>query len=189
LIGVLFLPAAAAGEKEAPNPLDPNRGQAARATFERRVKEYVAVHKAAADALPDLKERTGAAAIAAHQKALAEGIRARRAQARPGDVLGGEVAVLLQGLITAELATAAGAQETTEIQEQNPAAETPGEPVTLAVNAPYTEGASLSTVPPGLLQRLPPLPKQLDYRFVGHDLVLRDTVAHLIVDYLKNALP
>lgn len=161
----------------------------ARATFERRVKEYVAVHKAAEDALPDLDKRTGAAAIAAYQKALADGIRARRAKAQPGDLLGGEVAVFIQGLIAAELASPAGPEETQDIRAQNPESETPGEPVVLAVNAPYTEGASLSTVPPGLLQRLPPLPRQLDYRFVGHDLVLRDTVAHLIVDYLKNALP
>jgi hypothetical protein len=153
------------------------------------VKAYVEVHKAAADALSDLKKRTDAAAIAGHQKALADGIRARRAKAQPGDVLGGEVAGLIEGLIAAELASAQGSAEWREIRDQNPAEETPGEPITVAVNAPYTEGASLSTVPPGLLQRLPPLPRELDYRFVGHDLVLRDTVAHVIVDYLKNVLP
>jgi hypothetical protein len=178
LVAGLVLPAFAAGEK------DP-----ARALFEQRVKAYVEVHKAAADALPDLEKRTGAAAISGHQKALADGIRARRAKAQPGDVLGGEVARLIQGLIAAELATAAGSAEWSEIRDQNPTAESPGEPITVAVNAPYAEGASLSTVPPGLLQRLPPLPRELDYRFVGHDLVLRDTVAHIIVDYLKNVLP
>ena len=32
-------------------------------------------------------------------------------------------------------------------------------------NAPYPEGAPLSTVPPDLLAKLPKLPEPLEYRF------------------------
>ena len=157
--------------------------------FARRVDEYVAIHKAAAHALPSLDKRTDASAIAAHEKALADGIRRRRAAARPGDLFGPEVRALIADVIAAELATPAGASERRQIVEQNPETETPAEPVTLAVNGAYAPGASLSSVPAGLLARLPPLPEQLDYRFVGRHLVLRDTVAHLIVDYIENAVP
>ena len=36
---------------------------------------------------------------------------------------------------------------------------------------------------------LPPLPEELEYRFVGRHLVLLDVQANLVVDVLRNALP
>ena len=39
------------------------------------------------------------------------------------------------------------------------------------------------------LQRLPELPNELEYRFVGRDLVLLDMEIDLVVDILQNALP
>jgi len=39
------------------------------------------------------------------------------------------------------------------------------------------------------LQRLPELPNELEYRFVGRDLVLLDLEIDLVVDVLPNALP
>jgi len=42
---------------------------------------------------------------------------------------------------------------------------------------------------PALLAALPALPEELEYRFVGWDLVLVDTHADLVVDILKDALP
>ena len=37
-------------------------------------------------------------------------------------------------------------------------------------------------MPPNVLAALPPLPKDIDYRFVGKNLILRDTRANLIID-------
>jgi hypothetical protein len=42
---------------------------------------------------------------------------------------------------------------------------------------------------PALLAVLPALPEELEYRFIGSDLVLVDVHADLIVDVLKGALP
>jgi hypothetical protein len=42
---------------------------------------------------------------------------------------------------------------------------------------------------PALLAVLPALPEELEYRFIGRDLVLVDVHADLIVDVLKDALP
>lgn len=39
------------------------------------------------------------------------------------------------------------------------------------------------------IQRLPPLPSELEYRFVDRDLVLLDMETDLVVDVLENALP
>jgi hypothetical protein len=35
---------------------------------------------------------------------------------------------------------------------------------------------------------LPPLPAELEYRVVGHSLILRDIEANLIVDFIVNAI-
>jgi hypothetical protein len=60
--------------------------------------------------------------------------------------------------------------------------------VPLKVNAPYPEGKALPTVPASLLMNLPKLPTELDYRIVGKHLILRDTGADLIVDFMLNAV-
>ena len=56
------------------------------------------------------------------------------------------------------------------------------------VNDSYPKTEALSTVPPNLLARLPPLPEGLQYRFVGGDLILHDTAANLIVDRIPEAI-
>jgi len=43
-------------------------------------------------------------------------------------------------------------------------------------------------VPPNVLASLPPLPKDIEYRFVNKHLILRDARANLIIDYIPNAL-
>lgn len=58
----------------------------------------------------------------------------------------------------------------------------------LTVNGPlpwHTGGAFW----PAAVQALPVLPRQLEYRFVGRDLVLFDARASLVVDILELALP
>jgi hypothetical protein len=40
-----------------------------------------------------------------------------------------------------------------------------------------------------LLENLPSLPKELEYRVIGHNLVLRDARANLIVDFIERAIP
>ena len=46
----------------------------------------------------------------------------------------------------------------------------------------------LPTVPANVLITLPPLPEPLEYRIVGQHLLLLDTSADLIVDYILNAI-
>ena len=47
----------------------------------------------------------------------------------------------------------------------------------------------LQSTPPSLLMNLPDLPKGLEYRLLGNELVLRDADANVIVDYVPNAVP
>ena len=56
------------------------------------------------------------------------------------------------------------------------------------VNGDYPAAASLSSMPPCLLAALPPLPEELEYRFLGGDLILVDLHARLMVDFIPRAL-
>ena len=58
----------------------------------------------------------------------------------------------------------------------------------LKVNASYPP-VPLQSMPPTLLANLPELPSSLDYRIVGHALVLRDVQANLVLDFIPKALP
>jgi hypothetical protein len=66
-----------------------------------------------------------------------------------------------------------------------------GEPVKLDlyVNKPYPEKIPITTVPPTLLRHFPKLPKKIEYRIVGEDLVLQDTESHLVIDIFSDAIP
>jgi hypothetical protein len=55
-----------------------------------------------------------------------------------------------------------------------------------AVNARYPVEQGLATMPPRLLQLLPRLPADLEYRLMGHDLIIRDGRTNLIVDYVTG---
>ena len=56
-----------------------------------------------------------------------------------------------------------------------------------SVIASYPDGGALTTMPPQLLQVFPRLPKGLEYRFVGRDLILWDPHAGLIIDFIPGA--
>jgi hypothetical protein len=161
--------------------------------MEDRVEDYVKkVHKPAAKRAPALPDRATAEQIVAHQRALAQAIRALRAQARPGDLFVPEVQPIVKRIIAAELAGRAGAPARKEILGGNPPVDPDRDDrmtVKLAVNADYPAAAALSTVPPSVLLTLPLLRKEVEYHFVGRDLVLLDVEANVILDFLRAAAP
>lgn len=52
----------------------------------------------------------------------------------------------------------------------------------------YPTGVPIATVPAQMLSHFPVLPKELEYRFIGSDLILMDIAAFLIVDVIPNAI-
>jgi hypothetical protein len=165
--------------------------------FGDRAARYAELHREAASTLPALPKEAEPERIAAHEKALARAVRSTRPRARRGEIFIPEVVPVFVELLRSDLAgpRARDARET--VEQGNPRAEKPatrrGEPATkdvaLVANAPYPEGAPLSSVPPDLLARLPKLPEPLEYRFVGGHLILHDADARLVVDYLEQAVP
>jgi hypothetical protein len=150
--------------------------------FERNTEEYVQMRERVASAFEAKKKSDEPAEIEARRDALAAAIREERQAAKAGDVFTPDVKQYLLAIIRQQ--AKGDTKEATE--DGNPAEE--GKQVKLAVNGAYPENAPLSTMPASLLQRLPKLPKDLEYRFVGRSLILYDSLSGLIVDYIPDAL-
>ena len=149
--------------------------------FQEEVAEYAELHAR-------LLGRLGAREPVALQEALARALEEKRAKAEPGDIFQPEVQPLFRRLIAEQLQGPDGLDARRALLEGNPEDED-SVPVVVRVNAEYPPGAPRSTVPPSVLLTLPPLPECLHYRFVDRDLVLVDSVAQLIVDFLPAAAP
>lgn len=139
--------------------------------------------------LGKLPDRATSEEVHSHKEALATAIRQARPNAKQGDVFAAADRDRLVRIVREATSGPAGAAARSAIAEDNPKAAGAAARVALAPNAAYPEGAPVSTIPPALLLRLPPLPDTVDYRFIGKALVLRDTRAGIIVDYIPNALP
>ncbi|MND04077.1 hypothetical protein D3C83_241900 [compost metagenome] len=59
----------------------------------------------------------------------------------------------------------------------------------LRVNATWPASEPLTTVPANILERLPQLPPDVEYRISNkRHLILRDVDANIIVDFIYNAI-
>lgn len=172
---------------------DVSRGQEALETenalqqLEARVAGYVDLRTRAAASVPKIEVLSDLGRIQAQIEALADAIRGARRAAQLGDLFTADVRLVVRLEIRDALAAARISVEdlTAAIDEgTDPGADVP----LVLVNEPYPWGFG-SVVPPVLLDALPALPVELQYRFIGRDLVLVDVEADLVVDILPNALP
>lgn len=169
-------------QEHAPPVLTESEKQTVKA-FEKRVKEYVSLRESIERKLPGHSTEAKPAEIEAHKKSFIEAVRNARAGAKPGDVFTPDIAVYLKSRIKTEFK----GTDRKQLRETVLEADTKGVP--LRVNSLYPETKELSQVPPTLLLKLPQMPKQVKYRFVGRHLLLVDRENGLIIDYLTNALP
>ncbi len=152
------------------------------AAFERRVKEYVKQREQLEEKLPKLSKDATPEQIQAHETAFQEAVRMARSGAKPSEIFTPEIARYIRLAIKREFK----GKQLKELRETSLEAEKQG--VTVKVNAPYPQNKEQMEVPT-LLLVLPPLPKQLRYRFVGRYLLLVDRENRLIIDYMREALP
>ena len=165
-------------KKAAAVSLDP----AALKDFQARLNGYLQLRETLAKRLTPLSPTASAADLAARQESLAAAIRAARARARPGDMLTPPVARYISSLVAADLKQRRPDEKAGAFEEV-PAGVTP------VVNKVFPQNAALPTVPPLLLNAMPKLPDNLQYRFYDRHIVLLDGDTELIVDYILNALP
>jgi hypothetical protein len=154
------------------------------ADFQEEIEEYVKLQRKLKRTLPELPKEATQEAIDAHERSLARLIQQERSGEGVGDIFEAEVRPVLRRLLQNMFAGPNGRKLRMAVMEENP-----GESVKLVVNGPYPDTIPLSTVPPQILRALPPLPAELEYRFIGTTLILLDTSANLIVDYLSGAVP
>jgi hypothetical protein len=153
-------------------------------SFEQRTKEYVKLREQLEEKMPKLSQEAKAEEIQTHKKQFQDRVRAARAGAKHGDVFTPEAAMLIRAIIKDEYK----GKQRVELRD-TVLRESDTKAVPLRVNYPYPESQEVLEMAPTLLLRLPQLPKQLRYRFVGYNLLLIDRENGLIVDYMTKALP
>lgn len=153
------------------------------AAFNKRLKDYVKLRNQAKAKAPKLSKDSTPEQIAAFEKAFVEALRSARAGAKPGDLFTSEVAQFIRSTLKDAFKPA----EKREIRKVVLGAEAARAP--LRVNYPYPDSSEFTEMPAKVLLRLPQLPKELKYRYVGRNLFLIDTDNNLIIDYMLDALP
>ncbi|HEY0076999.1 MAG TPA: hypothetical protein VGB73_00010 [Pyrinomonadaceae bacterium] len=151
--------------------------------FEMRAKEYSRQREWIEDQLPKLPKESTPEQIQAHKTAFESRVRAARAGARRGQIFTRDAERYIRSTIKKEFK----GKERRELRAAVLEAETKRVP--LRVNYTYPESQEMVEMPPTLLLKLPQLPKQLRYRFVGRNMLLVDRENGLIVDYMLKALP
>lgn len=171
---------------EAKTSTDPkvNPNAAVMADFKARVEKYADLHKDLAKGSAAQKANTTAEQINAQRTALAAKIQSARAGARQGDIFSPEMRPVFRRLLAPELKGEDGRDARAILRDDAPA---PGS-VVFKVNAKYPEDQPKPSMPANLLLNLPPLPEPLEYRVVGQHLLLLDTAADVIVDYILNVI-
>lgn len=152
--------------------------------FKKRIDDYMALHNKLEKEAPPLKETKDPAKIKASQEGLAMKIREARKGARQGDIFTPEIRQLFRRLMYPEVKGPEGRATKAAITEESHELKS----VPLKVNAEYPDSAPLMTVPPNILAALPKLPEDLEYRFVSRNMILLDTHANVIVDFVPNAI-
>lgn len=177
-------PSSAPATERVVGPLTPADAQAL-ATMNDRLKQYVDVHRKIEGSLPKLPKDATPQQIDKNQRLLEKLLRQARVTAKPGDIFTPEASPVIKRLLANVFGGPDGKQLKASIMDESQAAPS----AKLTVNARYPDTVPLTTVPPQVLQTLPKLTEDLEYRFIGDSLILLDVHAHIIADFIEDALP
>ena len=151
------------------------------AAFTKRVNAYMDLHKKAEEGAPDVSKGATPAEVMVFEKALGDRIKAARSTAQQGDVFAPDVAPLFK-TIFADYYRRRSGREIRLLFDEVPNFKP-------QVNMTYPANLPKANFPPRLALAMPQLPEQLEYRLVGDSLVMRDSKANLIVDYIPGIVP
>ena len=156
---------------------------AALATMNDRLKAYLDQHRKVEETLPTLPKEATPKQIDQNQRAFEHRLREERKGAKPGNIFTPEAQAVIKRLLAAVFDGPDGKQLLASILDENPVG------MKMAVNMRYPDEVPISTMPPEVLQTLPKLSEDMEYRFIGRHLILLDAHAHIIADYIENAIP
>jgi len=151
--------------------------------FEKQVKDYIELRNKVRANAPKLSKDSTPEQINAYRTTLQNSLRSARPNAKRGEFFRPETADFIRRTLKAEFQ----GKDRQQLREQIFETETQG--VVVRVNYPYAQSAELSEMPATLLTKLPQLPKELRYRFVGHNMLLVDRESDVIIDFMPDALP
>jgi hypothetical protein len=157
--------------------------KAAIEAFEKQVKDYIELRNKVRANAPKLSKDSTPEQIHAYRTALELSLRNARPNAKRGEFFLPATADFIRRTLKTEFQ----GKDRQELREQIFETETQG--VVLRVNYPYAQTAELSEMPATLLTKLPQLPKELRYRFVGRNMLLVDRESDVIIDIMPDALP
>ena len=157
--------------------------KAAIQTFEKQVNDYINLRNKLRENAPKLSKDSTPEQIHAYRTALEQSLRSARAGAKRGDLFRPEAADYIRRTLKIEFQ----GKDRAELRDTIFETETQG--VVLRVNYPYAQSAEFSEMPATLLTKLPQLPKEVRYRFVGRNMLLVDRESNVIIDYMPDALP
>ena len=159
-----------------------NPQAAALEDFQKRLAAYLDLRGHLVEKLKPLSTTPSASELSARQESLASALREVRKGAKSGDLIPTGAADLIRKTVVEDMKHRTAAEKFGTFEE------VANGPLP-AINAMYPAQAALPTVPPLLLNNLPRLPDNLQYRFYARHIVLLDGDAGIIVDYIANALP
>ena len=148
--------------------------------FHERVESYAALHRRLA---PPVMTSTDPLSKLLTGNYLAAAVRGARRDAQQGEIFTPEIATLFRWMLADSIGERDGEGFLTVLNGNEPVP--PGMHPT--VNETYTM-MPLHRVPQSVRLGLPAIPAELDYRIAGHDLVLWDIYAGIVVDFVPNAL-
>ena len=175
-------PETAPATKRVVGPLS-DADAAALATMNDRLKAYVEVHKKIEGELPKLSDSATPEQIDQYQRAFEKRLRAARASAKQGDIFTPAAQPVIRRLLAAVFDGPDGKQLLASVLDENPAG------MKLTMNMRYPDSVPVSTMPPEVLQTLPKLQEDMEYRFIGRHLILLDAHSHVVADFIPDAIP
>jgi hypothetical protein len=181
-LALLLVPVVTPGLPPAPQPAPANPIGTAVLGFKQRVADYVKLHNEAESKVPKLTETSDPAKVHDREAALGAMIKGLRTGVKEGAVFGTDFRAVLEREVRKDFRSRPAADRKALIHEL-PAK------MTITVNTTYPTDLPLATFPAKLLQKLPDLPPELEYRIVGHHIVLRDVTANIVVDVARNIVP
>jgi hypothetical protein len=159
-----------------------NEYGAATKAFLDRLQQYMTYHNNVEKMVSPITQTSSPEEIAKREAALGAMLIKQRPDAKEGDFFIKEYQPHLIKIIRDDFAKRPVADRKALLVELP-------KDVKIAVNMVYPSALPLATFPANLLKALPELPKGLEYRMVGRDLILRDVTGNVIVDILRNVFP
>jgi hypothetical protein len=186
LASLLFVTIALGGHlfaQAGARPAIPAASQDEVAAFQKTVAEYVQLRDRVSAPFKAVPKEATPQMIDDNQRQVSQAIVRARPRAKAGDIFKPPIQAYIRRQLTMVFSQPDGKSVRASILDENPVG------TVVRVNGPYPDTIPLTTMPPQVLEALPKLPAEMEYRFVGDRLILFDTHASLVLDYIERALP